>query len=213
MNAAGGEQIEQSVRRLARTRRPTRPDAGGPGQPGAGRPRTEPAASRRCACWRSTWAASSTGTPGNSGCRWGSRPICPGRWRSMGCGAVWDCARSCIDRTDRVIALSGDGAMQMTGLAELITVSRMWPEWTDPRFVVCVLNNGDLAEVSWEQREMEGDAACSRTARPCRHSRTRHTRNCSVSAGSASMRSRMSQRLGRRARRRSARRDRGDRRS
>ena len=47
--------------------------------------------------------------------------------------------------------------MQMTGLAELVTVSRMWPQWTDPRFVVCVFNNGDLAEVSWEQREMEGD--------------------------------------------------------
>ena len=47
--------------------------------------------------------------------------------------------------------------MQMTGLAELVMVSRMWPQWTDPRFVVCVFNNGDLAEVSWEQREMEGD--------------------------------------------------------
>jgi len=56
-----------------------------------------------------------------------------------------------------LIAITGDGAMQMAGLAELVTVSRMWPKWTDPRFVVCVLNNGDLAEVSWEQREMEGD--------------------------------------------------------
>lgn len=54
-------------------------------------------------------------------------------------------------------ARGGDGAMQMTGLAELVTVARMWPRWSDPRFVVCVLHNGDLAEVSWEQREMEGE--------------------------------------------------------
>jgi pyruvate dehydrogenase (quinone) len=45
----------------------------------------------------------------------------------------------------------------MNGLAELITVSRLWREWSDPRFVVLVLHNDDLAEVSWEQRETEGD--------------------------------------------------------
>ncbi len=56
-----------------------------------------------------------------------------------------------------LIALAGDGAMQMNGIAELITVSRLWQQWADPRFVVLVLNNGDLAEVTWEQREMEGD--------------------------------------------------------
>jgi pyruvate dehydrogenase (quinone) len=47
--------------------------------------------------------------------------------------------------------------MQMNGLAELITVAARWREWADPRFVVCVLNNRDLAEVSWEQRETEGE--------------------------------------------------------
>jgi pyruvate dehydrogenase (quinone) len=56
-----------------------------------------------------------------------------------------------------VVALAGDGAMQMNGIAELITVAHRWREWEDPRFVVCVLNNRDLAEVSWEQRETEGD--------------------------------------------------------
>jgi pyruvate dehydrogenase (quinone) len=45
----------------------------------------------------------------------------------------------------------------MNGINELVTVARRWREWADPRFVVLVLNNGDLAEVSWEQREMEGD--------------------------------------------------------
>jgi len=56
-----------------------------------------------------------------------------------------------------LVALVGDGAMQMNGIAELITVSRLWKSWTDPRFVVLVLRNGELAEVTWEQREMEGD--------------------------------------------------------
>jgi pyruvate dehydrogenase (quinone) len=56
-----------------------------------------------------------------------------------------------------VVALAGDGAMQMNGVAELITVSSRWRDWADPRFVVLVLHNRDLAEVTWEQREMEGD--------------------------------------------------------
>ena len=56
-----------------------------------------------------------------------------------------------------VVALVGDGAMQMNGVAELITVASRWRDWDDPRFVVLVLNNGDLAEVTWEQRETEGD--------------------------------------------------------
>ncbi|MGO7660648.1 thiamine pyrophosphate-dependent enzyme, partial [Rhizobium ruizarguesonis] len=35
-------------------------------------------------------------------------------------------------------------------------LSKMWPRWNDPRFILCVLNNRDLAEVSWEQRENDG---------------------------------------------------------
>ncbi|MGW9551450.1 thiamine pyrophosphate-requiring protein [Citricoccus zhacaiensis] len=63
-----------------------------------------------------------------------------------------------LARPDRpVVALAGDGAMQMSGNAELITLAHRWQDWTDPRFVVLVLVNRDLAEVSWEQREMEGD--------------------------------------------------------
>ena len=54
------------------------------------------------------------------------------------------------------IAFEGDGAMQMNGLAELITISRYWPEWTDPRLVVAVLHNNDLNQVTWELRAMGG---------------------------------------------------------
>jgi pyruvate dehydrogenase (quinone) len=56
-----------------------------------------------------------------------------------------------------VIALVGDGAMQMLGNNGLITISRHWPEWDDARLIVCVLNNQDLNQVTWEQRVMAGD--------------------------------------------------------
>lgn len=55
-----------------------------------------------------------------------------------------------------VFALVGDGAMQMNGLNELITMAELWPEWQDPRLVVCVLNNQDLNQVTWEMRAMSG---------------------------------------------------------
>jgi pyruvate dehydrogenase (quinone) len=58
---------------------------------------------------------------------------------------------------DRIaIALVGDGAMQMNGLNELITIAKYWNEWKDPRLIVLVLNNGDLNQVTWEQRVMSG---------------------------------------------------------
>jgi pyruvate dehydrogenase (quinone) len=56
-----------------------------------------------------------------------------------------------------VIALLGDGAMQMNGINGLVTVAKVWREWENPRLVVMVLNNGDLNQVTWEQRAMQGD--------------------------------------------------------
>jgi pyruvate dehydrogenase (quinone) len=56
-----------------------------------------------------------------------------------------------------VIALVGDGAMQMNGLNELITIAKYWGRWKDPRLVVLVLENHDLNQVTWEQRVMMGD--------------------------------------------------------
>lgn len=55
-----------------------------------------------------------------------------------------------------VVALLGDGAMQMIGLNGLITVAHRWREWRDPRLVVMVLDNGDLNMVTWEQRVSAG---------------------------------------------------------
>lgn len=54
------------------------------------------------------------------------------------------------------IAFAGDGAMQMNGMAELITVKRYWQEWSDPRLTVAVLHNNDLNQVTWEMRAMSG---------------------------------------------------------
>ena len=56
-----------------------------------------------------------------------------------------------------VIALTGDGAMQMVGINALITIAHRWKEWHDPRLVVMVLNNSDLNMVTWEQRITGGD--------------------------------------------------------
>jgi pyruvate dehydrogenase (quinone) len=54
------------------------------------------------------------------------------------------------------IALVGDGAMQMNGMAELITVAHYWHQWGDPRLIVAVLHNNDLNQVTWEMRAMDG---------------------------------------------------------
>jgi pyruvate dehydrogenase (quinone) len=55
-----------------------------------------------------------------------------------------------------VIVFAGDGAMQMNGLAELITIKRYWEQWSDPRLIIAVLHNNDLNQVTWEMRAMTG---------------------------------------------------------
>ncbi|OMH23465.1 thiamine pyrophosphate-requiring protein [Tersicoccus phoenicis] len=52
-----------------------------------------------------------------------------------------------------VVCTIGDGAFQMLGMNEMLTVKRHWKEWADPRFIVLVLHNNDLTQVSWEMRE------------------------------------------------------------
>ncbi|KLL97177.1 MULTISPECIES: thiamine pyrophosphate-requiring protein [Rhodococcus] len=55
-----------------------------------------------------------------------------------------------------VVAFAGDGAMQMNGMAELITIQRYWQQWADPRLVVAIIHNNDLNQVTWEMRAMGG---------------------------------------------------------
>ena len=76
---------------------------------------------------------------------------------SMGAGVPYAIAAKFAFPDRPVIALVGDGAMPMNGMAELITVHKYWEQWADPRFIVMVLNNEDLNQVTWEQRVMEGN--------------------------------------------------------
>ncbi|HVX51596.1 MAG TPA: thiamine pyrophosphate-requiring protein [Chitinophagaceae bacterium] len=55
------------------------------------------------------------------------------------------------------IALVGDGAFQMLGMNAMITISKYWQQWSDPRLMILVLNNRDLNMVTWEQRVLVGD--------------------------------------------------------
>ena len=76
---------------------------------------------------------------------------------SMGSALPYGLAAKLAHPDRPVLALIGDGAMQMNGINELITVADRWQSWADPRFVVLVLRNHDLNEVTWEQRASEGD--------------------------------------------------------
>jgi pyruvate dehydrogenase (quinone) len=76
---------------------------------------------------------------------------------SMGAAVPYAIAAKFAHPKRPVIALVGDGAMQMNNMAELITVSKYWRDWADHRWIVCVFNNGDLNQVTWEQRVMEGN--------------------------------------------------------
>jgi len=62
-----------------------------------------------------------------------------------------------------VIAFIGDGAMQMNGMNVMITISKYWREWSNPRLIVMVLNNRDLNQVTWEERVQLGDGKTEST--------------------------------------------------
>lgn len=76
---------------------------------------------------------------------------------SMGAAVPYAIAAKYAHPDRPVIGLIGDGAMQMNNMAELITVAKYWRYWADHRFIICVFNNEDLNQVTWEQRVMEGD--------------------------------------------------------
>lgn len=76
---------------------------------------------------------------------------------SMGSGVPYAIAAKMAYPHRPVIAMVGDGAMQMNGNAELLTAVQYWREWSDPRFIILVLVNHDLNQVTWEQRALAGD--------------------------------------------------------
>jgi pyruvate dehydrogenase (quinone) len=80
-----------------------------------------------------------------------------GTLASMGSAVPYALAAKLAYPDRPVLAIAGDGAMQMNGINGLITIARFWREWADPRLVVLVMNNRDLSYVTWEQRVMEGE--------------------------------------------------------
>jgi pyruvate dehydrogenase (quinone) len=80
-----------------------------------------------------------------------------GTLATMGAGVPYAIGAKFAHPERPVIALVGDGAMQMNGSSELVTIAKYWEQWSDPRLIVLVLNNRDLNQVTWEQRVMEGD--------------------------------------------------------
>ncbi|MFF4897949.1 thiamine pyrophosphate-requiring protein [Streptomyces sp. NPDC001068] len=86
----------------------------------------------------------------------GMRGSLSGTLATMGPGVPYAIGAKFAHGGRPAIALVGDGAMQMNGMAELITVARYWQEWADPRLIVAVFNNRDLNQVTWEMRAMQG---------------------------------------------------------
>ncbi len=80
-----------------------------------------------------------------------------GKLASMGSGVPYAIAAKMAWPDRPVLAMVGDGAMQMNGNAELVTVKQYWKRWRNPTFIVLVLVNHDLNQVTWEQRVLAGD--------------------------------------------------------
>jgi len=76
---------------------------------------------------------------------------------SLGAAAPYAVAAKMAHPGRPVIGFTGDGAMQMNGLNVMITVGKYWRQWADPRFIIMVLNNQDLNQVTWEERVQLGD--------------------------------------------------------
>ncbi len=87
----------------------------------------------------------------------GQRASLSGGLACMGAAVPYAIAAKFAAPEKPVVALVGDGAMQMNNMAELITIQKYWQQWQDPRLIICVFNNQDLNQVTWEQRVMEGD--------------------------------------------------------
>jgi pyruvate dehydrogenase (quinone) len=88
--------------------------------------------------------------------RAGMRGSLSGNLATMGPGVPYGIGAKFGNPDRPVIVFAGDGAMQMNGLAELITIKHYWQEWDDPRLIIAVLHNDDLNQVTWELRAMEG---------------------------------------------------------
>ena len=89
--------------------------------------------------------------------REGMKAAISGTLATMGCAVPYAVGAKFAHPDRTVIAAVGDGAMQMIGINALIDVAHYAERFENPQTIVLVLNNGDLNEVTWEQRAMVGD--------------------------------------------------------
>ena len=95
--------------------------------------------------------------------RRGMKASLSGGLASLGAGTPYAVAAKMAFPERTVIACMGDGAMQMNGLNVMITVSKYWKRWSSPHFIVLVLNNRDLNQVTWEERVQLGEGKTEST--------------------------------------------------
>jgi pyruvate dehydrogenase (quinone) len=89
--------------------------------------------------------------------RKGMRASLSGNLATMGPAVPYAIAAKFAFPDRPVIAFVGDGAFQMNGMNELLTIAKYRERWSDQRLVLCVFNNRDLNMVTWEQRVLAGD--------------------------------------------------------
>ena len=82
-----------------------------------------------------------------------------GTLASMGPGTPYAIAARFAFPDRPGIAVVGDGAFQMNGMNEMLTIKRYMPRLmkSGAPFIFCVFNNQDLNQVTWEQRVLAGD--------------------------------------------------------
>jgi pyruvate dehydrogenase (quinone) len=95
--------------------------------------------------------------------RRGMKGSLSGSLASLGAATPYAVAAKMAFPERTVIAFIGDGAMQMNGLNVMITISKYWKEWANPRLIVMVLNNRDLNQVTWEERISLGEGKTEST--------------------------------------------------
>src|SRR3954447_632096 len=103
-----------------------------------------------------------------------------GTLATMGPGVPYAIAAKFAHPDRPAIALVGDGAMQMNGNAELVTIAKYWRRWSDPRLAILVLNHNDLNQVTWEQRVLEGDPKLEATQNIPEFDYARYAEHCGL---------------------------------
>ena len=92
--------------------------------------------------------------------RKGMQASLSGNLATMGPGVPYAISAKFAYPERAVVCFVGDGAFQMCGMNEMITVKRFWDSHLKrdgAPLVFCVFNNQDLNQVTWEQRVLSGD--------------------------------------------------------